>query len=317
MKFLLLVVPFFTMIVSNGECKVNRPLNSAPLVHKSIIYSKASADNAETFGVKFDNKTDDSDALQALLDNGGVINFPAGKTALIKKTLVISKNAVIVNGNLCTLNFIGDGAAIDFSRVNVKNFPVRISILDLSINVVKDGATGISWKSSYSILRNVSVGLNESNQTGIELCGDVNGSGSYYNVFESCFIQGAAHKGKVNDYGWKFTYDKSTPSRCPNANTWIGGRVGQCEIAMNINGNGNVVNHMTVEGSTTAFYFNNDDSKAGCVQNRVVMPYVESCKTAFKYGINSVGCLVSSPYMTTISSVKTDLGKNNVLNLNN
>ncbi|SHL93302.1 hypothetical protein [Mucilaginibacter sp. OK098] len=259
------------------------------------------------------NQTDDSDALQALLDKGGVINLPAGRSFTTAKTLYLKNNSEIVNGNMCIITYSGTDAAIDFQRTN-KNFPVRNTISDLTIIVQSPNAVGIRWKSSYSSLKNCSIALKSSNQIGFELCGDVSGTGSYYNLFENCFVQGSRQLGKTNQYGWKFTYDATFPSRCANADLWIGGRVGQCDVGMYINGSGNEVNHVAAEGCGIAFYFDNPDSKAGCVSNKVIMPYIEKCSTAFKYGSNSIANIATSPYMTGVPSIKEDVGKNNVSN---
>lgn len=275
-----------------------------PLIHKvDKTISSAKANLSE--------QADDSNALQSLLDAGGVVNLPSGRTFNITKTVYITQNATIINGNMCKILYKGNDAAIDFKSVNAKIYPVRVTMSDLSIEVYNDGAEGIRWKSSYSSLKNCGIVLKGNNQTGIELCGDASGTGSYYNLFENCFIQGGASKGKTNLYGWRFTWDKSMPSRCPNANTWIGGRVGQCDVGMYINGCGNVINHMTAEGTGIAFQFDNPDSKNGCIQNRVVMPFIEVCQTAFKYGANSVGCLATSPFITGVKTLNEDLGKRN------
>ncbi|NRF39200.1 hypothetical protein [Pedobacter foliorum] len=283
---------------------------------RDSVFTKMSFPNPKVNGT-YATSNDDSDEMQTLIDKGGIVNFPVGRVINILKPLVVKSNGIVIKGNMCTINYAGTGAAIDFSNVNNKNYPVRVSISDLSIVILKEGATGIRWKSSYSSLKNCSITLTANNQTGVELSGDVNGTGSYYNLFENCFIQGANQNGKINNFGWKFTYSQSMPSRCPNANTWIGGRVGQCDIGMYINGNGNVINHMAAEGSGVAFYFDNKDSKVGCVQNKVVMPYVEVCKVAFKYGQNSLGCLVTDPYMTGAKVVIEDVGAKNVLKLTN
>lgn len=275
-----------------------------PLIHKG----DKTVNSAK---VNLNEQADDSDALQSLLDAGNLVNLPAGKTFNISKTVYITTGSKIINGNMCKIVYTGTDAAIDFKRVNVKNYPVRVSISDLSIEVITDGAEGIRWRSSYSSLKNCGVVLKGNSQIGVELCGDVSGTGSYYNLFENCFIQGHASKGKTNSYGWKFTWDKAMPSRCPNANTWVGGRVGQCDVGMYINGCGNVINHMTAEGTGIAFQFDNPESITGCIQNRVVMPFIEVCQTAFKYGANSVGCLATSPFITGVKVLNEDSGKRN------
>jgi hypothetical protein len=257
-----------------------------------------------------DNQTDDTPALQALLDRGGIINLPAGKSFTTTKTLYITHNSEIIYGNLCTITYLGTDAAIDFRRVG-KFYPLKNTISDLSILVQAPGAVGIRWQCSYSSLKNCSVGLKGNDEIGIQLCGDINGSGSYYNLFENCFVQGSSQNGSTNEYGWKFTYDKSTPSRCPNTNVWIGGRVGECNIGMYINGDGNVVEHIATEGCGISFYFDNPDSKVGCVSNKVLYPYIESCKTAFKFGPNSIGCVATKPYATSTPSMKEDIGNRN------
>ncbi len=262
------------------------------------------------------NQADDTQELQAMLDKGGVVNLPAGKTFNISGTVYITKNNEIIYGNMCTIVYTGGDAAIDFQRINGQFYPVRITMSDLSVNVKNPGAVGIRWQASYSSLRNCSISVSQNNQTGFELWGDKNGSGSYYNLFENCFVQGDRQHGKTNQYGWKFSYDKSTPSRCPNTNMWIGGRVGQCDVGMYINGNGNVVDHIATEGCGVSFFFDNPDSPVGCVNNKVLYPYIESCKTGFRFGPHSISCVGSLPYMTSTPSIKEDAGQKNTFNFN-
>jgi hypothetical protein len=264
---------------------------------------------------KVDNYQDDTQALQAYFDSGDVVTLPAGKIFNISATVYVRRNSQIINCNMAVIKYSGSDAALSFQRINNKNYPVRITIQDLSINILTPGAVGIMWQASYSQLKNCGVSLAANNNIGIQLCGDgANGTGSYYNMFENCFVQGARQKGAVGQYGWKFTYDKNAPSRCPNSNTWIGGRVGQCDIGMYINGDGNVVNHIAAEGCGISFHFDNPDSKVGCISNKVLYPYIESCKTAFKFGANSIGCVVATPFITSTSSIKEDLGSKNILN---
>ncbi|MCO5949300.1 hypothetical protein [Mucilaginibacter flavidus] len=261
------------------------------------------------------NYQDDTGTLQAYFDKGDVINLPAGKVFNISGTVYIRKNSQIVYGNMAVIKYSGSDAAIGFQRVNDKNYPVRVTIQDLSINVEGAGAVGIRWQASYSQLKNCGVSVAGNNDTGIQLCGDgANGTGSYYNLFENCFVQGGKQKGATGQYGWKFTYDKNAASRCPNSNTWVGGRVGQCDVGMYINGDGNVINHIASEGCGISFYFDNPDSKAGCVSNKVLYPYIESCKTAFKFGSNAIGCVASTPFVTSTPSLKEDLGTRNIFN---
>ncbi len=256
-------------------------------------------------------QADDAVVLQALLDKGGVINLPAGKTFTISRTVYLKYNAEIIYGNMCTINYTGTDAAIDFQRIGGKFFPVRNTISDLSINISSPGAIGIRWQCSSSSLKNCGISLKADNEIGVQLWGDVGGSGSYYNLFENCFVQGSRQAGSAGQYGWKFTYDQSTPSRCPNTNMWVGGRVGQCDVGMYINGNGNVVDHIATEGCGVSFFFDNPDSKVGCVSNKVLNPYIESCKTGFRFGSNSIGCIATKPYATSTPSMKEDMGSKN------
>jgi hypothetical protein len=284
----------------------------------ALLATLSSSGHSKTAGAKLNhlnnNQADDTQALQALFDKGGIINLPAGRSFTITRTLYLKYNNEIVYGNMCTITYTGTDAAIDFKRVNNQFYPVRNTISDLSINLQNQGAVGIRWQSSYSSLKNCGIALTAPNQTGFELCGDVNGSGSYYNLFENCFVQGGRQRGFTNDYGWRFTHDSSTPSRGPNTNMWIGGRVGQCDVVMYINGNGNVVDHIATEGCGVSFYFDNIDSNVGCVSNKVLYPYIESCKTAFKFGANSINCVATAPYITSTPSTKEDVGSRNILN---
>ena len=114
-------------------------------------------------------QNDDTEALQALFDKGGVINLPAGRTFTTTRTLYLKYNNEIVYGNMCTITYTGTDAAIDFKRVNSQFYPVRNTISDLSINLQNPGAVGIRWQASYSSLKNCGIALTAPNQTGFGL----------------------------------------------------------------------------------------------------------------------------------------------------
>jgi len=64
--------------------------------------------NPAWYGAKFDGATDDTAAIQQALDQGGLVELPAGKTALVGK--LVPRSNVILQGNGATL--LRDTAAI-------------------------------------------------------------------------------------------------------------------------------------------------------------------------------------------------------------
>ncbi|SFG62699.1 pectate lyase family protein [Pedobacter insulae] len=248
------------------------------------------------YGAKFDNRTDDAASIQAAINSGFIVKFPNASKALIKSPLIINRDNIRIFGNNITLTYTGEGYAI--KMVPKKNFLINLYIESVSVRVRAENAKGFLVQCSRSRLQNCRVTLEGNGQVGFELAGDKNGTGSYHNSFDNCFVQGYRHNGKVKTTGWLFTHDATFPSRGPNANKWVGGRVGQCEVGMYIQGGGNVITGMTAEGCGTGFIFENKDSKNGCNGNQVIAPYLEITHRPFLFSVNSRQSYVSKPIIT-------------------
>lgn len=252
--------------------------------------------NVRWYGAKFDNRTDDAVAIQAALNSGYNVKFPNAAKAVIKSTLIINRDNLRILGNNTTLTYLGSGYA--FKMIPKKNFLINLYIESLSFRVRTENTKGFLIQCSRSRLQNCRVTLEGNGQVGFELAGDKNGTGSYHNSFDNCFVQGYRHNGKVNTTGWLFTHDITYPSRGPNANKWVGGRVGQCEVGMYINGGGNVITGMTAEGCGTGFIFENKDAKYGCNGNKLLGPYLEVTDRPFQFSVNSLKSYVLQPIIT-------------------
>src|SRR5690606_35835164 len=98
----------------------------------------------------------------------------------------------------------------------------------------------------------------------------------------------------------------------PNANTWVGGRVGQCSVGMDINGYGNIINQVTIEGCNIAFKIGySRDINATAVLNKIISCYIEIAQIAFDMGHNSRACQIETSFMTGVKSKVSDKGFNN------
>jgi len=148
---------------------------------------------------------------------------------------------------------------------------------------------------------------------GFTLVGDeANGTGPYYNQFFNCGVQsrslGLDHIG--------ISFVAAAPSfRAPNANTFYGGRVGQCLQNYVIKGNGNTFFNPTSENASlagTSFKFE-ADTAVNCIQNQIFGAYVENAATAFLFSADAGANSVYSPFITGVSTVYNDLGVNNLI----
>lgn len=274
-----------------------------------MTYNVKNVFNVKDFGAQGDNSTDDTVAIQRALNtciaNGGVVEFP---TATYKTTsgLTIGSHDMVINGNNSVINFVGtDGYAIDAALISTV-YPQFLVLNDLSILLNGNGATtGIRWRFTHSHASNVYVYLQHNNQTGWDLHGDLNGTGPYYNNFYDCGTQGTSNLGQT---GFLFSYDNSTPSRCPNANQFWGGRVGQVGTAYSINGDRNAFYTQTVEGIVAngfGFKINHPTVSGGVVDCAVYSAYVEQSgevgTTVFYIGPNSIGAAIGHSFLTGVA----------------
>lgn len=106
----------------------------------------------EMFGAKGDGITDDSDALQQALDNGGVVLLGKDKVYKFTKTLHIRQSNLTVKGNQATLKFVGDGTGIAFLDVmgtSHTDYYENVTLSDFTIDGTEQaykGGSESNWK---------------------------------------------------------------------------------------------------------------------------------------------------------------------------
>ncbi len=248
----------------------------------------------------FDN---DTDLIQYLLDNNLVVNLES-RDYLIDRTIYLTKYFQQIRGGGATqLIYSGTGPAISFKRANNDNFPVMCQVRDISIILKNDNSIGMQIMASHSTFDNISVGMLGNNNIGFKIMGDKNGTGSYYNIFTKCSVQGSVQTGKKNQIGIDLSYEESAPNRCPNANLFYGGRIGQVNKGIVIRGGGNTFYSPVFEGVTEkCFEFDHPSSPVGCVENNVYSPYIEGADgvQVGYFGKNAIGCHVINPFITSI-----------------
>lgn len=271
--------------------------------------------SAKGFGAVGDNTTDDSAALNAMFvaGAGGTIELEPGKTYKCLSTLTIRGDATKIKGNGATINSYATGSAITFALVGGTRYPVNVDIQDLSIVAYGVGAYAIRTLTSYSTYRRVSIALPIVNVSGrgFALAGDeTNGTGPYYNTFINCDVQSASSG--TDHIGYSMI--AAAPGyRSPNANTWIGGRVGQCLKNYVIKGNGNMLVNPDSEnaaGVGTAISFE-ADTTVNCQQNTVTGAYIENASVAFNFSTNAKDNYIYGGFGTGVTTLKTDSGSGN------
>ena len=254
-------------------------------------------------------------AIDAATADGGRGVVFSTKSYRIDSTVQIKAHQTIIDGRGCELDYYGSNVAFDFVPLGGTTYPVscRLSNVNIRVRTAVTG-TGFRIRASYSLFENIGVVLYvaATNARGITLVGDeVNGTGPYYNQFYNCVIQSQSNG--LDHVGISFV--ATAPLfRAPNANTFYGGRVGQCLQNYVIKGNGNTFFNPTSENSAaagTAFKFEADNS-VNCVQNQIFGAYVENAATAFLFSADATANSVYSPFITGAATQFSDLG---VLNL--
>lgn len=226
-------------------------------------------------------------------------------------TLYISGLNTRIEGRGATIDYYGTSAAFQWTLFNGYIYPQDNMIRQLNV-YVNNGPSSSAFliRTSHSRFEDVAVGLRvgAASAKGFVLVGDeTNGTGPYYNYFDNCTVQsGSLSKDHVG-----VLFSTAAPGyRGPNANVWVGGRVGQCATAFRITGNGNVIIGATVENVNTldgicydfvgpAAYKN--------TQNQVYGGYVENANTVFRIDANTNGTIIEMPYMTGVGTILNDL----------
>jgi hypothetical protein len=134
-----------------------------------------------------------------------------------------------------------------------------------------------------------------------------NGTGPYYNYFQACSVQ--SQSAGLDHIGVQFV--AIAPGyRGPNANTWIGGRIGQCLTGFYITGSGNSFINPTVENAAltgTAFDF--VSGAAGkCSGNNIVNAYIENANIGVRLASFAAGTGIHNPFMTGVTTPFSDAG---------
>jgi hypothetical protein len=263
--------------------------------------------------------TDCSAFIQAAIDAasaaGGRGVVFSTKVYRIDSTIQIKSHNTVIDGRNCELDYYGPNIAVDFVPVGtVYNVTSKLSNIAVRVRVATSG-TGFRIRASYSIFVNCGVALYEEavSARGFTLVGDETyGTGPYYNQFFNCTVQ--SRSSGLDHIGISFV--ASAPSyRAPNANTFYGGRVGQCLQNYVIKGNGNTFFNPTAENGSlagTSFKFE-ADTPVNCVQNQIFGAYVENAATAFLFSADSANNSVYSPFITGVTTAYSDLGVSNLI----
>lgn len=255
-------------------------------------------------------------AIDAATAAGGRSVVLSTKSYRIDSTVQIKAHNTVIDGRNCELDYYGSSVAVDFVPVGGTTYPVTCKLSNIALRVRSAvSGTGFRIRASYSMFENLSVVLYvaATSARGFTLLGDeANGTGPYYNQFFNCGAQ--SQSGGLDHFGISFV--AAAPSyRAPNANTFYGGRVGQCLQNYIIKGNGNTFFNPTSENaalSGTSFKFEADTS-VNCVQNQIFGAYVENASTAFLFSADSGSNSVYSPFITGVSTAYNDLGVNNLV----
>ena len=258
--------------------------------------------HAAQYGAVGDGRVDDTDALQAAL------NAAAGRTLYLDssryrttRTLLVSGHGTHISGEGAVIEYYGDGPALGFELVNKKLYPVEIWIGRLLINVNR--GSGIEVKASHSSFDDVKITLRPGadRAIGFDLVGDEpTGTGPYYNTFKNCSVQGQGPQ----QIGVRFR-SIAPEWRGPNANTWLGGRVGQCDIGFLVTGCGNHLFNPTLEGCGTAVRFES------AYENHIFGCYLELCRTGFEFAADSSGNGLVGAFHTGVPTFLDDRGSQN------
>jgi len=257
---------------------------------------------------------DVSSYLQAALDAAayGVLDFGnAGARAKFRteSTLNITGYGTTILGRNAIIDYYGTAHAIGFNLLNGTTYNTEITIDSLAIYLNAGTSTsGILLQTSYSVFNKVNVLIRAgvTNGKGITLVGDeTNGTGPYYNRFDTCQVQGV----DSTDHTGFFMSSTTPLYRSANANTWIGGRVGQCAVGFHIEGNGNSIYNVAIENVDTTngiCYQWNSPAANTNTQNRVHGGYIENGLIGYQIEADVNNAVIETAYITGLGTVLDD-----------
>lgn len=272
--------------------------------------------HAERYGNWVNASTDFSDAIQKAFNvcHGHVATFTPNRTYRANSTLTFPATyGHKVEGRGAVIDSYAAGAAIGFALVGGTTYPSGGSYRDFSVYVNGGSSrSGIIVRTSYALFEQVTclVRAGATSGKGFVLFGDEdNGSGPYYNVFVGCNVEWR-EDGQIG-----VLFATTAPvHRASNANQWFGGRVSGVDgVAFRINGAGNFIYGVTVEGTTgTAFDFVTT-GVSNCTQNSVIGCYLENPDYGFVFDAGALGNTVIAPYVTGVANLWTDNNGSNQL----
>lgn len=305
---------FTTLLAAGGSALIGFLQAGVGAVLRTVQSKLRDQIHVADFGAVGDG-TDETTKLQAALTaaKGKVLNFGAGVTYKTSATLYMAAHSSGINGNGATIDSTAAVAVLDSTPVGT-TYLVNNHIRDLSIVARTANCYALRVRTSYTHYERVSIALPVSNVSGrgFALIGDTNGTGPYYNTFLNCDVQ--SNSLGTDHIGVSLIQDPAT-NRTPNANTWVGGRVGQCLKNYVIKGNGNNFYSPTAEGAgigvpATAFTFEGDTA-TNCSENFVHSPYIESVQNGYFFNANSTNCAFFYGFTTGVTTLINDLGTNN------
>lgn len=277
--------------------------------------------NVLWFGADPTNVTDSEPAINAAIASitEGKVLLPSGDYR-VDDEIIINKNNIHLESDATATLVVESststtsGWVIKCEATSSGIWPVNISLTNIFVEISTNsgGNTGgMLLGCSYSNFYNIGSRIRGDNMIGIRLQTDESGTGPYYNVFHNVTAQGDSNSTTPLNgvIGIDLKNATIAANRCPNANTFIGGRTGGCYDALKIRGAGNRFLGMTHEAINNYIYhFLHETVSSGSIRNTVVGPYIElyNTATAFYFQLNASANICMSPYYTGISTLFDD-----------